>query len=128
MARTKQTARKSVDRRAPIIIDSNESSSSEHSDASSSSEHAQGIKRARENIARDDEPAPEPPRKKIALGQDPLLRNKIHFRMHSIADLVTERFPSMRANTELMDRAIERAKHALLDELEEMLIDCEDKE
>lgn len=106
MARTKQTARKSVTRTSPPVSD----------ESSSSSE--QGTKRPL------DTPDPSPrPVKKVALGCDALLRNKIHFRMHSIADLVTERYPSMRENAELMDRAIESAKHQLIEELEQMLVD-----
>jgi hypothetical protein len=105
MARTKQTARKSVTRTSPPVSD--ESSSSE-----------KGTKRPL------DTPDPSPrPVKKAALGCDMLLRNKIHFRMHSIADLVTAHKPSMQENAELMDRAIERAKHQLIEELEQMLVD-----
>ena len=108
MARTKQTARKSVDRKTPPV-----------SDDDSSSE--QGEKRARE--VEEPDPKHQPPLKRRALGADPLLRNDIHWRIHSITSLVTKRFPAMATNSELMDRAIERAKHQLLDEIEAMQID-----
>jgi len=120
MARTKQTARKSAVRVTPPVSDESSSSSS------SPDRDDQRTKRPLEQDITGDADL-QSPTKKVRLGNDPLIRNKVHFRIHSIADLVKERYPSMAMNGELMDRSIERAKHQLLDELEEMLIDSDEK-
>jgi len=106
MARTKQTARKSTVHVTPPVP--------EDADAAVV---VVGTKRPL------DDPEPDPPAKRVALGMDKPLRNKIHWRMHSVVTFIVEAYPSMRDNTELLDRAMERAKNTFIDEFETMLID-----
>jgi hypothetical protein len=109
MARTKQTARKSTVRVVPHVPDEVAPPKRPRDDT----ELLEAIPAA----------VPPPPTKRRRLGEHPVLRNKIHWRIHSLAGLVAEHTPAMARHSERMDRLIEKVKHQFLEELEDMSVD-----
>lgn len=107
MARLKQTARKSTVRIVPEV---------------SESEARQGIKRPRDDTELL-EAIPAAPAKRRRLGEHKELRNKIHWRIHTLNALVAETIPAMARHSHRMDELIERIKHQFIEEIEDMSLD-----
>jgi len=111
MARTKQTARKSTVRVVPYVSDDD--------DDAAVVVVTQGTKRAREDEPNAD--ANDRPTKRQTFDVDLVLRNKIHWRIHSLATVITEHCPAMLEYHEHIDRIIENAKDTIIEDLETML-------